>query len=156
MYCIFLASVCKTPRKVVKRRLIKNVKALTPRCKLLYNEYKKVRNQKDYNTRVKRALAFSKSECLEEVLNKMNPLSRKVLSMQMKLCMKKKMARRFTTEEKLIALSIYKQGPKCYKFLQKIFILPSKSTLKNLISQLNIGTGINPQIFDLIKNQVNI
>lgn len=90
MYCIFLASVCKTPRKVIKRRLIKNVKALTPRCKLLYNEYKKVRNQKDYNTLVKRALAFSKSECLEEVLNKMNPLSRKVLSMQMKLCMKKK------------------------------------------------------------------
>lgn len=37
-----------------------------------------------------------------------------------------------------------------------MFILPSKTTLKTMISHLNIGAGINSQIFELIKEQVTI
>lgn len=151
----FLGSTCKTPRKLRKKKLIRDVESLTPRCRHLYKEYKKARTQKNYRARAKRALSFSKEKSLEELVKNMNPITKKIILMQIKLCTKNKKSWRFTREEKLIALSIYKQGPKSYKFLQKIFILPSKTTLKKMISQINIGPGINPQIFELIKNQVN-
>ncbi|CAK1598240.1 unnamed protein product, partial [Parnassius mnemosyne] len=147
-------SSCKTPRKLLKRRLLRNFNSLTPRCQLFYKKYKKAKRQIDYRSRTKKALAFSKEKSLEELTKNMNPLTKKVLWMQVKLCTKNKKARRFTREEKLIALSIYKQGPKSYKFLQKIFILPSKTTLKKMISQLNIDTGINPEIFKHMSKQI--
>lgn len=137
-----------------QRKLIRCVKAMTPRCRLLYTEYKKIKRQNNYKLRAKRALDFSKEKSVEESTKNMSPLSRKILWMQIKQSTKHKKARRFTTEEKLIALAIYKQGPKSYRFLQRIFILPSKTTLKKMISQLNIETGINPQIFDMLKKQV--
>lgn len=74
--------------------------------------------------------------------------------MQVKLCTKAKGGRRFTLDEKMIGLAIYKQSPKSYNFLKKIFILPSKTTLKKMISHLDIEAGINPQIFGLLKDQV--
>lgn len=152
---LFSGSSCKTPEKLKKKKLVRDVKSLTPRCKLLYKEYKKARTLNNYRARAKRALVFSKEKSMEELAKNMNPLTKRILWMQLKLCTKHKKARRFTTEEKLIALSIYKQGPKSYKFLQKIFILPCKTTLKKMISQINIEPGINPQIFELIKKQVN-
>ncbi|CAH2062492.1 unnamed protein product, partial [Iphiclides podalirius] len=65
-----------------------------------------------------------------------------------------KKGRRFTLEDKLLALAIMKQGPRCYKFLQRIFILPSATTLKKLVKKLNVQPGLNPQIFECIKNEV--
>ncbi|KAL4709703.1 hypothetical protein ACJJTC_007434 [Scirpophaga incertulas] len=70
--------VCKTPRKLVKKRLIRNAKTLTPKCRLLYKHYMKVRNKKIYNERVKKALAFSKKTAFEEVTKNMNALARKI------------------------------------------------------------------------------
>lgn len=50
---LFIFSGSPPPQKFVKKWLNKNVKSLTPRWNLLYNEYKKTRGQKDYNRRVK-------------------------------------------------------------------------------------------------------
>lgn len=57
-------------------------------------------------------------------------------------------------DEKVICLSIMKQSSKCYRFLSKIFILPSKSTLNEMIANLIIEPGINPQVFNLLKKEV--
>ncbi|XP_061717599.1 uncharacterized protein LOC133525327 [Cydia pomonella] len=69
--------------------------------------------------------------------------------MQITQCNKKQKGRRFTDEEKIISLAIIKQSPKADRFLQQIFILPSRNTL-------NVQPGINVQIFDRIKDQVII
>lgn len=96
MFCkywyVFSGSSCKTPRKLVKKRLLRNVNSLTPRCKLFYNEYKKAKRQNGYNYRAKRALAFSKETFLEELTKHMNPLTKSVLWMQVRLCTKNKKA----------------------------------------------------------------
>ena len=130
------------------------MKKLSPTCQMLYKEYKKAKQQKDFYKRAKKALKFNKETSFEKLTAHMNPYAKKIMKMQINLCTKNKKGRRFTWEEKLIALSIMKQSPKCYRFLHKIFILPSRSTLNKMVTKLNIGTGICPQVFELMKKEV--
>lgn len=62
------------------------------------------------------------------------------------------MARRFTLEEKLMALLFMKHSPKGYKLLQKMFSLPNKRTLMRLSEKVSIEPGLNPKIFDHISH----
>lgn len=84
----------------------------------------------------------------------MNPFAKTIMKMQINLCSKSKKGRRFTEEEKLIALSIMKQSPKCYRFLHKIFVLPLRSTVNKMVANLSIGPGICQQVFVLLKIEV--
>lgn len=59
--------------------------------------------------------------------------------------------RRFTLKEKIIALSFLKQSPKGYRFLRKIFILPSRQTLLKLLNMADINPGINKNMIQQIK-----
>lgn len=129
---------------------------LTPTCRKIYKEYKRAKKQVDFHRRAKQAIKFAKENRFEEMSMKINPYAKKFIEMQINLCTKKKKGRRFTLEEKLIALAIMKQGPKCYRFLHKIFILPSTSTLNKMVSNLNVEAGINKQFLALIKKEVNI
>lgn len=99
-------------------------------------------------------MKFNKTHEFEKMMQNMNPLAKTLMWMQIKQCTKSARGRRFSHEEKLIALSIIKQSPKCYKFLQRIFILPSKHTLNKMISGLKIEAGINPQVFNAVKKEV--
>lgn len=102
------------------------------------------------------ALKVSKEDIFQQLATGMNSVARKFLWMQIKFCTKKQKGRRFSLEEKVIALSIMKQSPKCYRFLQRIFILPCKTTLNKLLSNVNIEAGINPQVFNVITQEVCI
>lgn len=139
-----------------RQRLINKCSELTPLCKRIYKEFKKAKKQLSLKKRAKSALKFSQESSFEKLTQRMNPCAKKFLKMQVCLCTKKKNARRYTTEEKIIALSILKQSPKCYRFLSKIFILPSKATLNAMIAKLIIEPGINPQVFNLVKKEVPI
>ncbi|KOB65014.1 hypothetical protein OBRU01_23343 [Operophtera brumata] len=76
------------------------------------------------------------------------PRMAKILTMmQFREMKKKEIGRRFSVEEKIIALSIMKQSPKCYRFLRKIFILPAAQTLTKLLNKANIKPGINKKLF---------
>lgn len=131
------------------RRAVPKVEALTPKCRKIYNVYKKTRKLLHFTCRAKKALQFSKAQEFEKKISKMNPLVKKLFCMQLNLCTKKEQARRFTTDEKLIALTILKQGPKSYRFLKKIFILPSETTLRKLISGFQVDSGINEKILHI-------
>lgn len=50
-----------------------------------------------------------------------------------------------------MALSLYKQGPRAYKWLGKIFVLPSPPTLRRLVAKAGIRPGINKNIFAQLK-----
>ncbi|XP_045783160.1 uncharacterized protein LOC123879484 isoform X1 [Maniola jurtina] len=64
---------------------------------------------------------------------------------------------RYTDDEKIFALSLYKLSPKCYGFLQKNIRLPSKSTIGSLLNNIPLRPGINEFIFqhlaDAAKNK---
>lgn len=67
---------------------------------------------------------------------------------------RKPLGRRYTPEEKSLALILYKHSPKNYRFMRKVFILPSKRTLGRPSALLMFGTGVNNKIFALIKEKV--
>jgi hypothetical protein len=62
--------------------------------------------------------------------------------------------RRFSQEDKILALSIFKQSGKGYRYLSKIFSLPSKKTLNRLLKQIPLTPGIDQQIFHHLKKAV--
>nr|CAI5856387.1 unnamed protein product [Callosobruchus analis] len=61
---------------------------------------------------------------------------------------------RFTTEDKILALSIFKQSGRCYRYLSQIFSLPSRRTLTYLLSKVHFTPGINTHIFAQLKKTV--
>ncbi|XP_041975781.1 uncharacterized protein LOC121730708 [Aricia agestis] len=144
-----------TPKKAGRKRIIRSINKLTPTCKIIYKEYTKAKNQADFYRRAKRAQKLNEGNAFQKMIDGMNPYGKKIIEMQLNLCTKKKKGRRFTLQEKLVALAIMKQSPKCYKFLHKIFILPSSSTLNKMVSRLKIEAGINPGFFGLIKKEVS-
>lgn len=71
--------------------------------------------------------------------------------MQLFSALKDKNGRRFTKDEKNLALAIYKRSPASYRFLTEIFILPSVSTIKRNLGRIELDTGINENIKKLLK-----
>lgn len=67
---------------------------------------------------------------------------------------KKKKGHRFTLDEKMLSLSIYKRSPKCYRLLSMLFTLPCKRTLNNLLSTVSIGPEVSPVVMQVLKENV--
>jgi hypothetical protein len=60
---------------------------------------------------------------------------------------KKPKGRRWAYSEKIMALSLFKKGPKTYRFLRQFIPLPVKSTLVSLLKTIPLKTGLNSEIF---------
>ncbi|KAG5869630.1 hypothetical protein JTB14_009216 [Gonioctena quinquepunctata] len=67
---------------------------------------------------------------------------------------KNKKERRYTQEDKLLALTLYKQSPKGYRILQKLFTLPTKTTLNRMLGSISIDCGLNNNILTSLKESV--
>ncbi|KPJ09927.1 Transposable element P transposase [Papilio machaon] len=67
---------------------------------------------------------------------------------------KKPRGRRFSIEEKILALSLYKQSPKAYNFMQRIFVLPSKRSLQQVLNLIPVEPGMNNVILENLKRRV--
>lgn len=87
-------------------------------------------------------------------LDNLSSLAKTFITAQLKYT-SSKMGRKWTNEEKALCLAIFKYSPKCYKFLQSIFILPSIRTLHRTLAQVNINTGINESLFDQLSKISN-
>ena len=74
--------------------------------------------------------------------------------MQLRNANKKSHGRRFTIDDKLMALSLYKHSPSTYRFMHNILILPSISTVKRQLSKIELDTGINSNVAELLTNCV--
>lgn len=74
---------------------------------------------------------------------------------QLRCSKKKPKGRRWTLEEKVMALSLYKKSPKAYRFMRCMFALPCKKTLNCLLSGIPFGTGINGEIFATLASAIS-
>lgn len=68
---------------------------------------------------------------------------------------KNKRGRRYTPTEKKFALAVYYQSPRAYRFLSKLFMLPSVSMLHLWLRKINIHAGWNQAFLIIMKNQAN-
>jgi hypothetical protein len=104
--------------------------------------------------RLENATRASKDEHFQQIMDKVNPMTYKFIIQQVKNQKLVPRARRFTLEEKIFALTLYKASGKGYKLLSKIFALPSVRTLTNLLNNLPFTPGINKQLFNSLGETV--
>jgi DNA transposase THAP9 len=115
---------------------------------------KLTKKKQNYASSLKKAKKLSDNTMFQNCINKFTKLAVLFSLMQFREVNKQIMGRRFTQEEKIMALSMYKQGPRAYRWLSKIFILPSAITLSRLLASAELRPGINKKIFREIKKRV--
>lgn len=71
--------------------------------------------------------------------------------MQLGNTCKEPKARRFTEAEKDIGLALYKRSPTSYRYLCSLITLPSVATVKRTLSHIELDTGINSNVLELLK-----
>ncbi|XP_071057118.1 uncharacterized protein [Onthophagus taurus] len=90
-------------------------------------------------------------------LRKMAHLNKNVVlfcEMQLRISRNRAKGRRFSDDEKLLCLSIYKQSGRCYRYLSKLFNLPCKNIFVAMSTRLKCQAGINESLFKNIKTIV--
>jgi len=84
------------------------------------------RQKNNFKSRVKLAEKFATDSNNNILTNKLNSTTFKFLKSQINSQSKKPNGRRYSLDDKILSLSIYKNSPKGYRFLSTIFALPSK------------------------------
>lgn len=89
------------------------------------------------------------------MVDKVNSTTYNFIMSQVKNQKKKIHGRRYSNDDKILALSIYKQSPKGYKYLSSLFALPSIKTIMCLLRKVPFGPGINNHIIEHLKQIVS-
>lgn len=128
---------------------------LTPKAKMLYKEARRSRKlinvykarKKLFKENLKKAKKISvasnsglKTAAVEFCLQQLNRQATK------------KRGIRYSFEEKLMALALYKSSGAGYRFLSKMFKLPSKRTLTRLLEGISIESGMSDLLMQNLKN----
>lgn len=69
----------------------------------------------------------------------------------MRNCPRKPKGRRYTLEQKVMFLVIYKKSPACYRLLRRMFALLGQSCLNKLLNRVPLKPGINKHLFESLK-----
>ncbi len=130
---------------------------LTPKALKFYSVAKKLRNIGKRILQRNSALQHrlkTAEKCLRTptfIEAEVNNVTLNFLLSQMKSQTKKPRGRRYCVNDKIFALSLFKQSPKCYRLLQKTFALPSRNSLMKLLSRVPFQVGINEPIMRSLK-----
>lgn len=74
-----------------------------------------------------------------------------LLQSQLRNCPKKPKGRRYSLNQKIMSLVIYKKSPACYRLLRRMFALPCQSSLNKLLNRMVLRPGINKHIFSTLQ-----
>ncbi|XP_046397339.1 uncharacterized protein LOC124164180 isoform X2 [Ischnura elegans] len=73
----------------------------------------------------------------------LSPQSHMLFSVQLQLSLMKRLRKRWPAKFKDFAMSLYSHGPKAYRFLQKVLLLPSIRTLQRWQREDEVQHGLN-------------
>lgn len=104
--------------------------------------------------RFQQAEKFTKSEMFEKVVSSMDHIRARFFQSQIENTTKKPKGRRYTLEDKVMALAIFKQSGAGYRFLSKLFALPSRKTVTKLLNRIPIPPGLHHEVFTVIKAEI--
>ncbi|XP_063895591.1 uncharacterized protein LOC135118220 [Helicoverpa armigera] len=62
--------------------------------------------------------------------------------------------KRWSDNDKALAIAMYKKSPKLYRYLRHLLPLPSPRTLQNVLSKMPMNPGFNKSIIDHLKRKV--
>ncbi|KAJ8736244.1 hypothetical protein PYW08_006900 [Mythimna loreyi] len=121
------------------------------KLKYLRNEIGRLRKkEQSFKKRLANAEKLCNEAAFQQVTKNMTKPAQLFVHMQLQSTKKPK-GRRFSLEEKVMSLSLFKKSPKCYRLLCKYFALPSAKAMMRLLSQIKLVPGINPIVFKKIK-----
>jgi hypothetical protein len=80
--------------------------------------------------------------------------SLKLFEMQLRQSLKKSKGRRYSDDDKLLALSLYNHGAKAYRFIAGISTLPSKTTLSVWLQSMQMQPGFPSEVLQAIACKV--
>ncbi len=99
---------------------------------------------------------LEKSRQIEEIIvaskKFLTPDEHQLFAMQMRNSLKKNL--RYTESFKAFAIGVYFKSPVCYRFLEKRFRLPSKSTILRWMSKIRFQEGFCENMFKMLKYRV--
>lgn len=104
--------------------------------------------------KLKVAQKLSHSKAYEAVTKDLSPAAKIFFDMQIRQSCKHPKGHRFTLDEKILALSLYKPSPKAYRLLSQVCVLPKRSTLNKILKQIGLQPGPNEIIFEHLKKRV--
>jgi hypothetical protein len=107
-----------------------------------------------FKDRLHAAEKFTAEYLIDNNSAKMTAAASLFMRLQIRETSKLSRGRRFTIDEKMLSLSLYKRSPKCYRMLSKLITLPSKRTLNIILFTVVISTGICPSIMSVLKGNV--
>ncbi|XP_072934886.1 uncharacterized protein [Epargyreus clarus] len=141
-------------KQIMEKHACVQMKPLFTKIKCLKSEICRLRKRcVTFKTRLESAHKMSSDMVFNSVVENMTKPAQLFLSMQCQSGKKSK-GTRFSLEEKILSLSLYKKSPKSYSLLCKYFTLPLSKAMKKLLSDVKLCPGINAIIFNKIKKNV--
>ena len=88
-----------------------------------------------------------------DTISAMPETSRNFIISQFRNVNRNKYHRKFTMKDKVFALALFKRSPNAYRFMQQIFLLPSVETLRKVVFNIPIDTGICSFLFQAMEDK---
>lgn len=157
---LFLDPETSKRRGLLRSVGISSKSQLTPKAKHFYQLVKGLRRSsaklksRSANTR-RKLMQLQRNPDILNFFKDVNEVTANFFLSQQRTQKYKPRGRRFTMSDKILALSIHKQSGKGYRFLSKIFSLPSRKTLNSLLKKIPLNCGINKAIFNHLKSKVS-
>jgi len=131
-------STADTPRK---RELKHKLRIKIRQCRRLQSKLSAV--SKHHTT------VMSKQSALNKLKPCLSNAAFSLISAQVRL--HNKTVRHWTDNERLIAMSVYYQSPRAYRYLSKILKLPSKASINRWLKTVRVEPGINWYMIKLLE-----
>jgi hypothetical protein len=133
------------------------VAELTPRKKKLYDRIRTregalCKLRKKYKTKnMEEVCHLERNPLIRTLSSSLNVHTKVLLSSFSRNIKHKPKGRRWSLEDKLLAISLLKHSPKCYTFLHSLLPLPSRQSLQTILNTVHFRTGINAHVFNTLK-----
>ncbi|XP_063909411.1 uncharacterized protein LOC135127045 isoform X1 [Zophobas morio] len=131
----------KKLRSILKQRE-KQLQAVKKLCKQRGKELRQVHQIKN----------LDKNPLVNNLFEGLSPVVANFLVAQVRWSKQPTRARRWSLEDKLFALLLFKRSPSCYALMRRFLALPSRSTLTALLSHFPLKPGINLNLFQHLQS----
>lgn len=108
-----------------------------------------MRKVRENKRRFKKRIAEQKQKKYIEVFGRLSASAKIFINSQLRQKNLKKM--HWTDEVKALSLAMMKSSPRGYRFLRKIFSLPTERTLRCFLHLMPISPGINDKVINYLS-----
>lgn len=134
-----------SPQKAIMYKVHRNVTSKLSKLRSL------LKDTRAHLTTIRDLYNENRFKFIEENVNN---VTKEFVNSQLRNATRTPSGRRWTMQDKAFALSVYKRGPRLYRYLNAHLQLPSIRTLKNVLSKIPFETGINKTVLEHLKLRV--